>query len=163
MHRRKRAVSRAAIDPRAQLLALQALDPGSTAAAAGLTKAPKYNSTSSMYIDSTITKPCIDEIIFCVAIVIHDRIKEGERALQDDPDSVAQLPKNFDMKSKPLLAQLSAADPTENNIFQAIKSIYSIAEFSAECLVISLLYIERLRSLTGTRMAPACTPPDDVR
>lgn len=39
---------------------------------------PKYNSTSSLYIDSTITKPCIDEIIFCVSIVIHDRIKEGE-------------------------------------------------------------------------------------
>lgn len=39
--------------------------------------APKYNSTSSIYIDSTITRPCIDEIIFCVSIVIHDRIEEG--------------------------------------------------------------------------------------
>ena len=28
------------------------------------------------------------------------------------------------------------------------QSIYSIAEFSSECLVISLLYIERLCSLT---------------
>ena len=61
----------------------------------------------------------------------------------------ARLPDNFDMKSKPLLAQLGTADATEDTIFQAIKSIYSIAEFSAECLVISLLYIERMRSLTG--------------
>ena len=38
--------------------------------------------------------------------------------------------------------------PDETRIFQTIKAIYSIAEFSAECLVISLLYIERLRSLT---------------
>ena len=38
----------------------------------------KYNSTSSLYIDSTISKPCIDEIIFCVSIAIHDRIQEGE-------------------------------------------------------------------------------------
>ena len=28
----------------------------------------KFNSTSSYYIDSTITKPCIDEIIFCVSV-----------------------------------------------------------------------------------------------
>ena len=38
----------------------------------------KFNSTSSLYIDSTISKPCIDEIIFCVAIAIHDRVQEGE-------------------------------------------------------------------------------------
>ena len=44
--------------------------------------APKYNSTSSLYIDSTITRPCIDEIIFCVSIVIHDRIEEGEREVR---------------------------------------------------------------------------------
>ena len=37
-------------------------------------------------------------------------------------------------------------------IWQALKSIYSIAEFSSECLVISLLYIERLRSLTGLHL-----------
>ena len=115
-----------------------------------------------MYIDSTITKPCIDEIIFCVAIVIHDRIERAS-ARYKTARRCCTAAENSDMKSKPLLAQLSTADPTENNIFQAIKSIYSIAEFSAECLVISLLYIERLRSLTGTRMAPACTPPDDVR
>ena len=35
-----------------------------------------------MYIDSTITTPCIDEIIFCVSIVLHDRIEEGEESAQ---------------------------------------------------------------------------------
>ena len=113
---------------------------------------PKYNSTSSLYIDSTITRPCIDEIIFCVSIVIHDRIEEGERALQAEPTMESRLPESFNMKSKPLLAQLASAEATEDTIFQAIKSIYSIAEFSAECLVISLLYIERLRSLTGLHL-----------
>ena len=38
----------------------------------------KYNSTASIYIDSTISKPCVDEIIFCLSIVLHDRIEEGE-------------------------------------------------------------------------------------
>ena len=54
------------------------------------------------------------------------------------------------MQSKPLF-QFADGDggPTEDTIFHTIKSIYSIAEFSPECLVISLLYIERVRSLTN--------------
>ena len=66
-----------------QLLALNELTPieGVTPVAerAPVAPAPKYNSTSSLYIDSTITRPCIDEIIFCVSIVIHDRVEEGTR------------------------------------------------------------------------------------
>ena len=66
-----------------QLLALNELTPieGVTPVAerAPVAPAPKYNSTSSLYIDSTITRPCIDEIIFCVSIVIHDRVEEGKR------------------------------------------------------------------------------------
>ena len=53
--------------------------------------------------------------------------------------------------NKPLFSQLTGGSdgmPSEDTIFQCIKSIYSVAEFSVECLVISLLYIERVRSLT---------------
>jgi len=114
--------------------------------------APKYNSTSSLYIDSTISRPCVDEIIFCVSIVIHDRIDEGECELAANPTMMDKLPDMFNTKSKPLLAQLAADDASEDSIFQSIKAIYSIAEFSPECLVISLLYIERVRSLTGLHL-----------
>ena len=37
----------------------------------------RFNSTSSIFINSTITRPDIDEVIFCVAVVIHDRIVQG--------------------------------------------------------------------------------------
>jgi len=40
--------------------------------------ARRANSTSSIYVQSTITKPDIDEVIFCLAVVIHDRILQGE-------------------------------------------------------------------------------------
>ena len=58
--------------------ALEALDLGPAHVAGPAPSHVKYNSTSSLYIDSTISKPCIDEIIFCVSIAIHDRIHEGE-------------------------------------------------------------------------------------
>jgi len=111
----------------------------------------KFNSTSSLYIDSTIVKPCIDEIIFCVSIVLHDRIEEGEgEADSGQPDPIESM-----FVDKPLFEQLGDGgeeEVSEDRIFQTIKSIYSIAEFSAECLVISLLYIERVRSLTGFQL-----------
>jgi len=109
----------------------------------------KYNSTSSLYIDSTIVKPDSDEIIFCVSIVLHDRIEEGEAEPVEDNTE----PSTF--IDKPLFPQMEGEPgemTSEDKIFQTIKSIYSIAEFSAECLVISLLYIERIRSLTGLQL-----------
>eukprot|EP00965_Chrysotila_dentata_P221424 6192374-Pleurochrysis_carterae.AAC.1 len=60
------------------VLALQALSAAQPAVS--VEEKPKYNSTSSLYIDSTIVTPCTDEIIFCVSIVIHDRVEEGEKA-----------------------------------------------------------------------------------
>lgn len=59
-----------------------AATPGAAlATAASKTHKAKFNSTSSLYIYSTIMKPDIQEIVFCVAIVLLDRISEGEEAL----------------------------------------------------------------------------------
>ena len=38
----------------------------------------RANSTSSIYISSTVTKPDTEEIVFCMAVVIHERIQQGE-------------------------------------------------------------------------------------
>ena len=130
--------------------ALEALDLGPAHVAGPAPSHVKYNSTSSLYIDSTISKPCIDEIIFCVSIAIHDRIHEGEEKRAAATADGSAFPIMFDATGvNPLFNQEQPADgPTEQSIFQIIKSIYTIAEFSSECLVISLLYIERLCSTT---------------
>ena len=44
----------------------------------------RFNSTSSLYINSTITRPDTDEIIFCVSVVIYDRIVQGEGTGADE-------------------------------------------------------------------------------
>ena len=61
-----------------QVLALQALGPSMEDRPQ--TPLVKYNSTSSLFINSTITKPLVEEMIFCVSVVLHDRINEGEEA-----------------------------------------------------------------------------------
>ena len=42
------------------------------------TMPPKHNSTSSLYIDSTISSPDFTRVVFCVSILVHDLIVEGE-------------------------------------------------------------------------------------
>jgi len=120
----------------------------------------RFNSTSSMFITSTISKPDIDEIIFCVAVVIHDRIVQGEQA---GYDARSRFP-FFSEDNNPLYAspsepvdgeQRAARDdgdkkkarrevPTEETIYYTIRSVYDCARFPSECLIVSLVYIERL-------------------
>ena len=80
----------------AQVLALQALNPSTSPPQV------KYNSTSSLYIDSTITKPCAEEMIFCVSVVLHDRINEGEQATAEATAKGETLPR-FKVDSKDLM------------------------------------------------------------
>lgn len=132
------------------VLAIQTLEPPTGSSMSAATPQVKFNSTSSLFIDSTITKPCIEEMIFCVSIVIHDRIHEGEEIAAQAKETGELVP-HFDVENKNLLnaAQAGEEKPSEDAIFHTIKSIYSVAEFSPECLVISLLFIERLRTITS--------------
>jgi len=108
----------------------------------------KFNSTSSLYINSTITKPNTDEIIFCLAIVIHDRVHDDEESIANDKEGAASAAALFPMNDEPLFDHLDRTNevPSDDLIFKTIKMIFSTAAFSAECLIVALLYIERLRS-----------------
>jgi len=129
--------------------------------------AQRFNSTSSIFINSTITRPDIDEVIFCVAVVIHDRIVQGEQMspgaanlfpffseennpLYLDPaeraaNEAAQSQGNRDTTSKRTKREV----PAEETIFHTLHSVYSCARFPSECLIISLVYIERLIAVAG--------------
>ena len=101
----------------AQVMALKALSPmadeGHEASASAGTSSPrvKYNSTSSLYIDSTITKPCTDEMIFSVSVVLHDRISEGEQATAEAEAKGETLPR-FKLGTKDLRPVVNAPEPS---------------------------------------------------
>jgi len=123
----------------------------------------RANSTSSIYISSTLTKPDTEEIVFCMAIVIHERIQQGEA----QPTEVKQRFLFFSEDNNPLYAvpteRDSGADsssdnsmkrarrevPTEDTIFHTIRSVFECAQIPAECLIVSLVYMERLIATAG--------------
>ena len=92
----------------------------------------------------------MDEIIFSVAIVISDRIVAGEEILAQAKAKGKSLHIIFDASNRrPLFGGTMPVDRlNEQAIFHVIKNIYSMANFSSECFIISLLYIERLCSNT---------------
>jgi len=144
------------------------MDTDNVPPSADVSSQPRFNSTSSIFITSTISKPDIDEIIFCVAVVIHDRIVQGEQA---GYDARTRFP-FFSEDNNPLYADPSEqkgvdrqggrerqdnpeADdgskkkprrevPTEETIYYTIRSVYDCARFPSECLIVSLVYMERL-------------------
>jgi hypothetical protein len=108
--------------------------PSSSGAAGGSEDPPladpqgkRFNSTSSIYINSTIIKPDIDEIIFCVAVVIHDRIEQGEQMGVE----IRQRFHYFSEENNPLYAdpvpqqekKAKREIPTEETIFHTIRSV----------------------------------------
>ena len=129
----------------------------------------KANSTSSIYITSTLVKPDTDEVVFCIAAVIHDRIQQGEATSSEDRHRFPF----FSEDNNPLYAPPPERDgrdsdngsgsdssqkrarreiPTEDMIFHTIRSVYECARIPAECLIVSLVYIERLIAVSNCPM-----------
>lgn len=121
--------------------------------------APKrsFNSTSSVFINSTISKPDEGEILFCVAVCIHDRIVQGEEA----PASLKKRFAFFSEETNPMYAgpkddsmdeshkRLRREFPSEEVIYHTIRSVFECAHFPFECVVVSLIYVERLIDMSN--------------
>ena len=154
------------------------------------------NSTSSLYIESTIAHPDLLEVCFCVSLVVHDLIVEGEASLaartggssaEDDPFSLFRPREIFQLASKRSRSVFEAADvsdgggssssssmleptrraggasvesiPTEEDIRASIAEVHSLAHFSPGCLVVALIYMERLRRGAGALLLVSTWQP----
>jgi len=146
-----------------------AMDTGSSAtssiasSAASARSQQKANSTSSIYITSTLVTPDTDEVVFCIAAVIHDRIQQGETQSSEDrhrfpffsednnPLYAPPSERNSDVDSSSDSSQKRTRRevPTEDMIFHTIRSVFECARIPSECLIVSLVYIERLIAVSG--------------
>jgi hypothetical protein len=116
----------------------------------------RSSTTSSVYANSTISTPNVRVIIQSVATIIHSQMLEDiSQGREIDPSSdlysfseekyIRQNPEAFDEQRIALLRKA----PTVENIFEFIKALYDCAQFSPECCIISLIYINRLIAFSG--------------
>jgi hypothetical protein len=104
----------------------------------------KSSSCSTIYTDdSTASQPNLKHTIKCVSLAIFYLIKHRPR---DRPPNTLDI---FDEKLHPLTSEpvpSTYADHTPDHrvIYKFVKTLFTAAQLTAECAIISLVYLERL-------------------
>eukprot|EP00826_Nyctotherus_ovalis_P051959 TRINITY_DN6531_c0_g1_i6.p1 TRINITY_DN6531_c0_g1~~TRINITY_DN6531_c0_g1_i6.p1 ORF type:complete len:279 (+),score=94.46 TRINITY_DN6531_c0_g1_i6:694-1530(+) len=120
----------------------------------------KSSTTSSIMASSTITKPDVKSMVHAVATILQSQMLEssGEK-LEEQKDLyyfseekyIREKPEAFDEERLALLRET----PTIDNINEFIQALYDCAQFSPECCVICLIYINRIIAFTGMHLHPS--------
>ncbi|EDO49063.1 predicted protein, partial [Nematostella vectensis] len=102
----------------------------------------KCNSCSTIFIDdSTVSQPNLKSTIKCVSLAVYYHIKNR------DPE--VRTVDIFDEKLHPLMNDpvpnnYDKIDPEQRHIYKFIKTLFHAAQLTAECAIITLVYLERL-------------------
>ena len=121
----------------------------------------KSSSTSTILLSSTINTPNVKLIIKAVATLIHsnllDDMQDGKTISTksdlyyfSEDKYINENPQNFEEERVNLLRKT----PTQEDIAGFIEALYDLAQFSAECCVICLIYINRIIALTEMPLLP---------
>ena len=116
----------------------------------------KCSSTSSIFLDTIITKPNVKEIIKAVATILQSQLNEDMNlGKQISPKSdlyyfseekyVNEYPQYFDKQRIENIKKV----PSLDDMINFIEALYNCVQFSSECCIISLIYINRIIALTG--------------
>lgn len=111
----------------------------------------KYSSCSTIYIDdSTVSQPNLKSTIKCVALAIYYHIKNRDSNRSVDI---------FDEKKYPLSREkipddYSVVDPEHKLIYRFIRTLFSSAQLTAECAIVTLVYLERLLTYAEMDICP---------
>uniref|UniRef100_A0A3B4ACG5 Cyclin-like domain-containing protein n=1 Tax=Periophthalmus magnuspinnatus TaxID=409849 RepID=A0A3B4ACG5_9GOBI len=111
----------------------------------------KYSSCSTIFIDdSTVSQPNLKSTIKCVALAIYYHIKNRDSSSLDI----------FDEKKHPLSREkvpddYSVVDPEHKLIYRFIRTLFSSAQLTAECAIVTLVYLERLLTYAEMDICPS--------
>ncbi|TKS88002.1 Cyclin-Y [Collichthys lucidus] len=114
----------------------------------------KYSSCSTIFLDdSTVSQPNLKYTIKCVALAIYYHIKNRDadgRMLLDifdeklHPLSKSEIPPDYEKH-----------DPEQKQIYRFVRTLFSAAQLTAECAIVTLVYLERLLTYAEIDICPA--------
>lgn len=97
---------------------------------------------------TTITSPFTDELIFSVSTMLHCQMVRDEGATARKKSIFP-----FFHEDK-YTGKLERDIPEPDSIYKWLKQIFDVGEFPSECVVILLLYVNRLVGLVGMPLTP---------
>lgn len=107
----------------------------------GLGGLKKSSSCSTIYLDdSTVSQPNLKNTVKCVSLAIYYHIKnrQSDRRLDIFDEKLHPLthdhvPENYDTQN-----------PEHRQIYKFVRTLFNAAQLTAECAIITLVYLERL-------------------
>uniref|UniRef100_A0A8C4IB27 Cyclin Y n=1 Tax=Dicentrarchus labrax TaxID=13489 RepID=A0A8C4IB27_DICLA len=113
----------------------------------------KYSSCSTIFLDdNTASQPNLKYTIKCVSLAIYYHIKnrdtEGGMLLDifDEklhPLSKSEVPLDYDQH-----------DPEQKQIYRFVRTLFSAAQLTSECAIVTLVYLERLLTYAEIDICP---------
>ncbi|XP_038277488.1 LOW QUALITY PROTEIN: cyclin-Y-like protein 1 [Dermochelys coriacea] len=112
----------------------------------------KYSSCSTIFIDdSTVSQPNLRSTIKCVTLAIYYHIKN-----RDSVRSLDILMKNRILsRGKEVPDDYSKHDPDHKHITVLYRTLFSAAQLTAECAIVTLVYLERLLTYAEIDICPS--------
>ena len=116
----------------------------------------KSSSSSSIFLDTTISTPEVKDIIKAVAILLKTQLNEDSTMTKtlskesnlyyfSEEKYIEDFPEYFDAQKKENIHKI----PTTEDIMDFMEALYNCVQFSPECCIICLMYIYRIIALTG--------------
>jgi hypothetical protein len=116
----------------------------------------KSCSSSSIFLDTTIASPDVKNMIKAVSIMLFTQLTEDKtltKKISEKSDLyyfseekyIKEYPQYFDLQKIENIHK----EPTIDEIIDFIEALYNCVQFSSECCIIGLIYINRIIALTG--------------
>ncbi|KAG5179306.1 hypothetical protein JKP88DRAFT_349989 [Tribonema minus] len=104
------------------------------------------NSTSTIFASSTLSNPDADQIILCMSAVLKAQMEHDCTIPLDSQSAFGlfEMPGQGDAQGG--LVRGDSGGDNIDDIYAFVHRIYSMAQFSPECCIISLVYINRIIS-----------------
>jgi len=108
----------------------------------------RSNSTSTLFVDSTVSRPNMEDTLRCVALALHYTIVDGHK--QQDPELYSKHfdEKLFPLTESPVPAEYASNIPDDSVIYSFMNRLFHAAALTAECGIITVVYINRIIQYT---------------
>ncbi|XP_053386402.1 cyclin-Y-like protein 1 isoform X2 [Mercenaria mercenaria] len=117
-------------------------------------KLKKYSSCSTIYIDdSTVSQPNLKNTIKAVTLAVYFHIKNRESKYNIRTLEIFDE-KSHPLSREPLSEDYDICDPEHRVIYRFVQRLFKDAQLTAECAIVTLVYLERLLTYGEIDIAP---------
>lgn len=110
------------------------------------------NSCSTIYVDdSTVSQPNWKATIKCVSIAIHSHLvhRKSNKTMDIFDEKLHPLTKD------PVPDDYDKTIPEQKNIYRFMRILFTAAQLTAECAIVTLVYLERVLSYGSLDLCPS--------